>query len=129
MKVLLGLASVVVLSVAPAFAGDGQVSHQALAKMGLSGMKAMADSQGAQIRGMSVIVGGGSYAYINGVGGSAGSVNFYGATGAKSASGDNASVAGDTTSTITTVGFLVTTKTTVNVIGAGGFSSATSSNR
>jgi hypothetical protein len=126
MKSLIAFASVVALSVVPAFAAEGHVSHQSLAKMGLSGMKAMADAQGAQIRGLSVIVGGGSYATISGVGGSAGSVNFYGATGKHSASGNNASVAGDVTSTITTHGSHVTTVTTVNAIGAGGFSSAVS---
>jgi hypothetical protein len=126
MKSLIALASVVALSVAPTFAAEGHVSHKALANMGLSGMKTMADSQGAQIRGMSVIVGGGSLAGIGGVGGLAGSVNFYGATGKKSASGNNASVAGDVTSTITTHGSHVTTTTTINVIGAGGFSSASS---
>ncbi len=126
MKTLIALASVVALSVVPAFAAEGHISHKSLASMGLSGMKAMADSQGAQIRGMSVVVGGGSYATISGVGGSAGSVNFYGATGKLSASGNNASVAGDATSTIVTVGPFVATKTTINAIGAGGFSSATS---
>jgi hypothetical protein len=126
MKSLIALASVVALSVAPAFAAEGHVSHNSLANMGLAGMKAMADSQGAQIRGMSVIVGGGSYSTIHGVGGSAGSVNFYGATGKHSASGNNASVAGDVSSTIVTVGPHVVTYTTVNAIGAGGFSSAKS---
>jgi hypothetical protein len=126
MKSLIALASVVALSVAPAFAAEGHVSQNSLANMGLAGMKAMADSQGTQIRGMSVIVGGGSLAGIGGVGGVAGSVNFYGATGKHSASGNNASVAGDATTTITTHGSHVSTSTTINVIGAGGFSSAKS---
>ncbi len=126
MKVLLGLAAVVAFSATSAMAGEGRVSDQSLAKMGLANMKTMSDSQGMHIRGLSVLVGGGSYATINGVGGSSGSVNFYLADGKHSASGDNASVAGDVTSTITTHGSHVTTVTTVNVIGAGGFSSASS---
>ncbi len=125
MKSLIAFASVLALSV-PAMAAEGHVSHQSLAKMGLAGMTAMADSQGMQIRGLSVLVGGGSSAKISGVGGTASSTNFYAADGTHSASGDNASVAGDVTSTITTHGSHVTTTTTVNVIGAGGFSSATS---
>ena len=56
MKSLIALASVLALSVSPAFAADGHVSHQSLAKMGLAGMTAMADAQGAQIRGLSVAV-------------------------------------------------------------------------
>jgi hypothetical protein len=126
MKSLIAFASVVALSVAPAFAAEGHVSSQALANMGLSGMKAMADVQGMQIRGLSVLVGGGSYAKISGVGGTASSSNFYVANGKHSASGDNASVAGDTTNTTVTVGHFTASKTTTNIIGAGGFSSATS---
>jgi hypothetical protein len=124
MKSLIAFASVLALSV-PALAAEGHVSHQSLAKMGLAGMSAMADAQGMHIRGLSVTVGGGSIAGIGGVGGGAASVNFYSANGKHSASGDNASVAGDLTSTVTTHGSHVTTTTTVNVIGAGGFSSAT----
>ncbi len=97
MKVLLGLAAVVAFSAASAMAGEGRLSDQSLAKMGLAGMHSMSDAQGMHIRGMSVIVGGGSTASINGVGGHASSTNFYLATGAHSASGDNASVAGDMT--------------------------------
>jgi hypothetical protein len=125
MKSLIAFASVVALSVVPAFAAQGHVSNQSLANMGLAGMKSMADAQGMQLRGLSVKVGGGSIAGIAGVGGGAASVNFYSANGKHSASGENASVAGDVTSTITTHGSHVTTTTTVNVIGAGGFSSAT----
>ena len=124
MKSLIAFASVLALSV-PAMAAEGHVSHQSLAKMGLAGMTAMADSQGMQIRGLSVLVGGGSSAKISGVGGTASSTNFYAANGKHSASGENASVAGDVTSTITPTAASATV-TTVNVIGAGGFSSATS---
>jgi|SRR5580700_1609684 hypothetical protein len=128
MKSLIALASVAMLAV-PAFAGEGHVSNQSLAKMGLSGMKAMADSQGTQIRGLAVAVAGGvGYSTIHGVGGSTGELTFYGAadTGKKgaSASGDNAAISGDATTTITTHGSHVSTTTTVNVIGSGGFSSA-----
>jgi hypothetical protein len=56
MKSLIAFASVVALSVVPAFAAEGQVSHQSLNKMGLSGMKAMTDAQGTQIRGLSIAV-------------------------------------------------------------------------
>jgi hypothetical protein len=126
MKILLGLASVVAFSVAPALAGEGHVSNQSLAKMGLGSMKAMSDAQGAKLRGLSVTVGGFSSATINGVGGSASSVNFYYANGKHSASGENLSVAGDVTSTVTTHGSHVSSTTTVNVIFAGGFSSAKS---
>ena len=129
MKSLIALASVVALSVAPAFAAEGHVSQKALANMGLSGMKAMADSQGSQIRGLAIAVAGGvGYSTINGVGGSTGELTFYGAadSGKKgaSASGDNAAISGDATTTITTHGSHVSTTTTVNVIGSGGFSSA-----
>ena len=128
MKSLIALASVAMLAV-PAFAGEGHVSNQSLAKMGLTGMKTMADSQGAQIRGLSVAVAGGiGYSTLNGVGGSTGELTFYGAadSGKKgaSASGDNAAISGDATTTITTHGSHVSTTTTVNVIGSGGFSSA-----
>ena len=74
------------------------------------------------IRGLSVIVGGGSSASIHGVGGSAGSTNFYLATGKPLGPGDNGSVAGDTTTTSVSVGPFTASKTTTNVIGAGGFS-------
>jgi hypothetical protein len=125
MKSLIAFASVVALSVVPAYAAEGHVSNQALAKMGLSGMKAMADAQGAQIRGLSIAVaGGGSTATIHGVGGSASSTNFYLAAGKHSASGNNASVAGDSTTTSVSFGPFTASKTTTNVIGAGGFSSA-----
>jgi hypothetical protein len=130
MKSLIALASVVALSVSPAFAAEGHVSQKALANMGLSGMKAMADSQGTHIRGLSAIAvaGGGGYSTLHGVGGSTGELTFYGAadTGKKgaSASGDNAAISGDATTTITTHGSHVSTTTTVNVIGSGGFSSA-----
>jgi hypothetical protein len=125
MKILLGIASVIAFSVAPALAGEGRVSDQSLAKMGLSGMKAMSDAQGMHVRGLSIaVVGGISTATIHGSGGTATSTNFYFAAGKHSATGNNLSGAADLSSTITTSGPHVTTTTTVNIVAAGGFSSA-----
>jgi hypothetical protein len=125
MKIVLGIASVIALSVAPVLAGEGRVSDQSLANMGLAGMQTMTDAQGTHVRGLAIaVVGGFSSAGIGGVGGAAGSTNFYFAAGKHSASGNNASIAGDATSTIVTLGSHSASLTTVNVIGAGGFSSA-----
>jgi hypothetical protein len=126
MKTLLGLATVIAFCAVPVFAGEGRLSDQSLNKMGLAGMKTMSDAQGLQVRGLGAQAGGFSTATINGVGGTASSTNFYYASGKKSASGENLSVAGDVSSTIITNGSHVTTVTTVNVIFAGGFSSAKS---
>jgi hypothetical protein len=117
MKSLLSLASVLVLSAAPALAGDGQVSSQSLAKMGLSGMHSMTDSQGQQVRGLSIAVAaGGSIAFIGVNNGGAASVNTYFAAGKHSASGDNLS--GAASLSAGSHGIFVT------VVAAGGFSSA-----
>ncbi len=122
MKSLLSLASVLVLSAAPALAGDGQVSSQSLAKMGLSGMHSMTDAQGTQIRGLSVAVAsGGSIAFIGGGGGGAASVNTYFAAGHHSASGNNVSFAADATVTVHQNGNV---SATINAVAAGGSSSA-----
>ena len=51
MKSLYALAAIVAFSAVPAFAGEGHVSTNSLAKMGLAGMKTMNDAQGMQIRG------------------------------------------------------------------------------
>jgi hypothetical protein len=121
MKTLLSIASVLVLSAAPALAGDGQVSHKSLAKMGLSGMQTMSDTQGMKIRGTSVaVVAGISYAHISGEGGSAGSVNGYFAAGHHSASGANLSVAA--TGDVSVRGDDV--HVSVDFVAAGGFSTA-----
>jgi len=121
MKTLLSIASVLVLSAAPAFAGQGQVSKQSLAKMGLSGMQIMSDEQGQQIRGTSIaVVAGGSIATIHGAGGSATSVNGYFAAGSHAAEGSNISVAAD--ATVHVSGSHVTA--TINVVAAGGASQA-----
>src|ERR1700676_5352349 len=100
MKTLLSIASVLVLSAAPAMAGDGHLSQKSLAKMGLSGMQVMTDSQGMSVRGTSIaVVSGSSFSFIEGEGGVAGSHNSYFAAGHNSASGTNVSFAasGDVT--------------------------------
>jgi hypothetical protein len=85
MKIVLCMASLVAFAVTPAFAGEGHVSNRSLSNMGLAGMKTLSDSQGMQVRGLSIaIAGGGSFASINGVGGSAGTINFYLAAGHRS---------------------------------------------
>src|SRR5580658_127262 len=122
MKTLLSIASVLVLAASPAFAGEGQVSKQSLAKMGLSGMQTMTDSQGQQIRGLSIAVAsGGSIAFIGGEGGGAASVNTYFAAGHHSANGNNVSFAVDGTATLHGNGSITAT---VNGVAAGGASSA-----
>jgi hypothetical protein len=55
MKTLVVFAFAVAVSIAPASAADGKVSHSALVKMGLSGMKQMTDQQGSSIRGRAVL--------------------------------------------------------------------------
>jgi hypothetical protein len=65
MKTLFALAAVVGLSVAPAFAGDGQISNRSLARMGLPGMKALSDTEGMSIRGTSIAVAT-SHAFVSG---------------------------------------------------------------
>jgi hypothetical protein len=50
------VACVLSLTAAPALAGDGQVSKNSLAKMGLSGMKVVPDREGMQVRGTSIAV-------------------------------------------------------------------------
>jgi hypothetical protein len=121
MKSLYALAAIVAFSAVPAFAGEGHVSTNSLAKMGLAGMKTMNDAQGMQIRGTSIaVVAGVSYAHISGEGGSAGSINGYFAAGHHSASGANlsAAAAGD----VTIKGDDV--KVNFGFVAAGGFSTA-----
>jgi hypothetical protein len=130
MKTLLGFASVLAFAVAPACAGEGHVSSQSLAKMGLSGMKTMSESQGMKIRGLSIaIAGGGSVASINGVGGTAIGNNFYFSANDHKASGYNLTYATDT-QTVTSVSHgQITVISTTNTIAAGGFSSASAGGR
>jgi hypothetical protein len=122
MKTLLSIAAVVVLAASSAMAGDGRVSQQSLAKMGLSSMQQMSDSQGMHVRGQFAIASGTSFAIQFGGGGAAGSVNTSTGVGNHSASQSNFSVAGQTE--IVTVGPVVVTAT--HVIGAGGASTASS---
>src|ERR1700732_3374472 len=121
MKILYALAAIVAFSAVPAFAGEGHVSNNSLAKMGLAGMKTMNDAQGMQIRGTSIaVVAGVSYADISGDGGSAGSITGSFAAGHHSASGANlsAAAAGD----VTIKGDDV--KVNFGFVAAGGFSTA-----
>jgi hypothetical protein len=120
MKTLLSVAALVVFAVAPAMAGDGRVPQQSLAKMGLSGMQTMSDSQGMAVRGQSAYASGTSFAIQFGGGGAAGSINTSSASGGTSASQNNFSVAGQTY--IVGVGYFSASVT--HVIGAGGAASA-----
>jgi hypothetical protein len=61
MKLLIAFATVLCLSAVSAVAGDGQLSDQSLAKIGLGGMQVMSDTQGLEIRGLGVSEGTGSY--------------------------------------------------------------------
>ncbi len=122
MKVLLAFASVVLFSAASAFAADGQVSQNSLAKMGLSGMKAMSDVDGMQLRGLSIaVVSGYSSAHVNdGEGNGASSYNSYFAAGHHSASGANLSAAAS--ADIDVHGYH--TSADIHIVAAGGFSTA-----
>ncbi len=52
MKYLLMTLAVLVIFAAPVLADQGNLSHNQLAKLGLSGMSAMSDAQGQAVRGM-----------------------------------------------------------------------------
>jgi hypothetical protein len=65
MKILLGLVTVVGLSTASAFAGDGQIAKSSLSRMGLPGMTVMSDADGMSIRGTSFAISG-SFAFASG---------------------------------------------------------------
>lgn len=54
MKLFIGFAAIVCLAAASAKAGDGQLSNHSLATLGLSGMHAMSDDQGLDIRGLGI---------------------------------------------------------------------------
>lgn len=54
MKQLIGFAAIILLSAVSATAGDGRLSNQSLAAVGLGGMQLMSDDQGLDIRGMGV---------------------------------------------------------------------------
>jgi hypothetical protein len=61
MKLLIGFATILCLSAVSAVAGDGRLSDQSLAKIGLGGMQVMSDTQGLGIRGLGVSEGMGGY--------------------------------------------------------------------
>ncbi len=54
MKLFIGCALVLGLSAVAAMAGDGRLSQQSLAKVGLGGMALLSDPQGLEIRGLGV---------------------------------------------------------------------------
>jgi hypothetical protein len=54
MKLLIGCAAILGLSAVTAVAGEGRLSNQSLARLGLGGMQLMSDSQGLEIRGLGV---------------------------------------------------------------------------
>ena len=61
MKLLIGFAAIVCLSAASAMAGDGRLTNQSLAKIGLVGMQGMSDVQGLEIRGLGISEGNSGY--------------------------------------------------------------------
>ncbi len=96
MKYLLMTLAVVMMFAGPALAGDGNLSQSQLAKLGLSGMTVMSDTQGQAVRGMGFALAFGvGYATINKADpASAGTLNGYVAVGHHVAAGANISVAG-----------------------------------
>lgn len=64
MKFVLAFASVLMFSIAPAFAGDGSLPQDSLARMGLGGMKKLSDRGGMAIRGQTAYAF--SYSYVTG---------------------------------------------------------------
>jgi ABC-type nickel/cobalt efflux system permease component RcnA len=54
MKLFIACTAILGLSAVSAMAGEGRLSHQSLAKVGLTGMTIMSDSQGMEIRGLGV---------------------------------------------------------------------------
>jgi hypothetical protein len=52
---LASLSALFVLSVAPAYAGDGSLDQSSLSRMGLAGMKTLSDHDGMAIRGQFAI--------------------------------------------------------------------------
>jgi hypothetical protein len=67
MRTLLAITTVVAFSVVPALAGDGKVPDQALARMGLQGMRPLSDTEGLAVRGQAIVIVGG---FSNATGGS-----------------------------------------------------------
>lgn len=119
MKYLLMTLAIVMMFAGPALAADhGNLSQSQLAKMGLSGMTAMSDTQGQAVRGMGFAVAFGiGYATISKEDpANAGTLNGYLAVGRHVAAGANISVAGAASGT--------NNRTTWAVVGAVGGSVA-----
>jgi hypothetical protein len=97
MKYLLMTLAVVMMFAGPALAADhGNLSQSQLAKMGLSGMNSMSDTQGTAVRGSGFALawGAGYATIIKEDPASAGTANGYLAVGHSLAAGANISVAG-----------------------------------
>jgi hypothetical protein len=120
MKTLFGAVSLIALGLSPVMAGEGNLSNQSLARIGLAGMKSLSDSQGMQLRGLSAQAGGWSSTTLIAVGGATSSTNYAYAADNHSASTANLSVSGAVTSTSSNYG----SHTYVNIIAAGGLSNA-----
>jgi hypothetical protein len=120
MKILFGVVSVIALGLSPVVAGEGNLSNQSLARMGLGGMKSLSDAQGMQLRGLSAQAGGWSSTTLVALNGATSSTNYAYAGDKHSASTANLSVSGALTSTSSNYG----SHTYVDVIAAGGLSAA-----
>lgn len=118
MKKFLGAVSAIALCVTPALAGEGTLSNQSLAKMGLAGMKSLSDNDGMQLRGLATQAGGWSSTTLIAVGGETSSTNFSYAADKKSATTANLSVSGAVSVSNNNVW--------LNVIAAGGTSAGRS---
>lgn len=101
-------AAVVCIGQLKAFAFDGTPSNATLDAMGLSSLSRLSDDEAVEIRGEGfkgsgskshASASGSSFAFIHTKNGDAGSTNSYDASGQHSASGDNFSFAGVTTTT------------------------------
>lgn len=122
MKTFLGAVSAIALCVTPALAGEGTLSNQSLAKMGLAGMKALSDGEGMQLRGLATQAGGWSSTTLIAVGGTTSSTNYAYAADQHSATTANLSVSGAVSTTSNNNG----SNTYLNIIAAGGVSSGRS---
>lgn len=120
MKTLFGAVSVIALGLSPVVAGEGNLSNQTLARMGLAGMQSLSDAQGMQLRGLAAQAGGWSSTTLVALNGATSSTNYAYAADKHSASTANLSVSGAVTSTSTNHG----TYTYANIIAAGGLSGA-----
>ena len=120
MKTLFGAVSVIALGLSPVLAGEGNLSNQSLAKMGLAGMKTLSDNQGMQLRGLAAQAGGWSSTTLIAVGGTTSETTAAYGAGHTRANTTDLSVSGAASVTTTnhgSYGYL-------NIIAAGGVSSA-----